>query len=41
MYRSGDMGRRKKNGSIQFLGRTDEQIQIRATVSNAARSEAA
>jgi amino acid adenylation domain-containing protein len=29
LYRTGDMGRRNPDGSIQFLGRTDEQIQVR------------
>jgi thioesterase domain-containing protein/acyl carrier protein len=29
LYRTGDMVRRRSNGSIEFLGRRDDQIQIR------------
>ncbi|AHF17521.1 non-ribosomal peptide synthetase [Niabella soli] len=29
MYRTGDLGRRLKNGDIQFLGRKDNQIKLR------------
>lgn len=29
LYRSGDLGRRLPNGEIEFLGRMDDQIQIR------------
>lgn len=29
MYRSGDLGRRLPNGSIEFLGRDDQQVKVR------------
>lgn len=29
MYRSGDLGRRRRDGAIEFLGRADSQIKIR------------
>ncbi|WP_223305976.1 non-ribosomal peptide synthetase [Massilia sp. NR 4-1] len=29
MYRSGDMGRRRRDGSIEFLGREDGQLKLR------------
>jgi amino acid adenylation domain-containing protein len=29
VYRSGDIGRHKDNGEIEFIGRTDEQVKIR------------
>ncbi|ULT39519.1 AMP-binding protein [Niabella defluvii] len=29
MYRSGDLGRRKKNGEIKYEGRVDNQVKIR------------
>ena len=29
LYRTGDLGRRLNDGSVQFLGRVDEQVKIR------------
>ncbi|HVE91985.1 MAG TPA: amino acid adenylation domain-containing protein [Actinomycetota bacterium] len=29
LYRTGDLGRHRSNGSIAFLGRTDEQVKVR------------
>ena len=31
LYRTGDLGRRRPDGEIEYLGRTDQQLQLRGT----------
>jgi natural product biosynthesis luciferase-like monooxygenase protein len=41
LYRTGDMGRYKRNGTIEFLGRNDSQVKIRGFRIELAEIEAA
>ena len=38
MYKTGDLGRLLADGSVEYLGRNDDQVKVRVSVSNWVKS---